>query len=225
MSAALIIVNPFSGANFELPSVPSISKGVVLGAPKVSEVKVPSAAEDGRAKIRQVQAALLEQKRAEQEAKRAESARNVNPVRGQTSKKAVDAKESSYESLAKRATIDGPKVTKEAKKLKKEETIAEVKATFAEGEAKKALDEAKSKEIVKEKAEEAVVKLAKQEAVDEQLAKSAAKLAVEEKARAAQLAKAAADQEAVLKASEKEVETKNAAEILKKKQKEDAIGT
>jgi hypothetical protein len=151
-SLALIIANPFgdnAGFEFNLPiSLPTIS--VPSGGsstPVVSEAKPPSATDLARAKIRAEQIARLEEKRALNEAKRAELAKKGPPPRAATKKASAKVEEvDSYDALFKKAASAGPQSSAAAKESKviKESKATVSAATLADTDAKAALDEAKS---------------------------------------------------------------------------------
>ena len=218
-SLALIIANPFGnseGVEFNLPiSLPTISLPSGGSSTPVSEAKPPSAADLSRAKIRAEQIARLEEKRAINEAKRAELAKKGPPPRATTVKKAspeaVKAVDS-YDDLFKKAASAGPQSsmgTKEAKVVK--ETKAAVSAaTLGETDAKAALDEAKSLSGPKTTPVPTAAPAPKEVAVAAD--RAAEKAAQEAKAKAESEAAAAAkkfaiDQEQATKAAKEAAET------------------
>lgn len=217
-SLALIIANPFGsseGVEFGLPiSLPTISlPSGGSSTPAVSEAKPPSATDLARAKIRAEQIARLEEKRAINEAKRAELAKKGPPPRATTVKKATSKVEvDSYDVLFKKAASAGPQSsvgTKEAKVVK-ESKVAVSAATLADTDAKAALDEAKVLTGAKTTPVPSSASVPKEDtaAVDKATAE---KVAQEAKAKAEAAAKQLAiDQEQAAKAA------KEAAEVEKK---------
>lgn len=204
-SLALIIANPFGsneGVEFSLPiSLPTISlPSGGSSTPVVSETKPASATDLARAKIRAEQIARLEEKRAINEAKRAELAKKSPPPRATTVKKTtpeVVKEVDSYDALFKKAASAGPQssaATKEAKIVKEAKAPVSA-ATLADTDAKAALDEAKS--LTGSKAAPAPVPPAPKEDTVAAIKAAAEKVAQEAKVKAEAEAAAAAKQFAV----------------------------
>jgi hypothetical protein len=151
-SLALIIANPFGGIIGDEFSLPSFSLPTITlpsggsSTPAISETKPPSAADEARARIRADQAARLEEKRAINEAKRAEAAKKAPPPATKMQNAVVKKEVDSYESLFKKATSSGPQTSVAAKEAKvvKETKVAVSSATLGETDVKTALVEAKS---------------------------------------------------------------------------------